>query len=158
MKNARLFSFLFLLMLTSTLAKAQSGNGNGNYQGPNGNAVVSEVKVYNDNNGTGTIEVRVSGNLAYAISGGGITISGDRISGTVSLGTDQSRVGSDLIISPSSGNGSSIIVSGNFPMLPRTAGNSPDFVDVNIELSGRVGNNTVTINSPHFTMVTYLSY
>ena len=56
-----LFPFLAIIVFSAPLF-AQNGNS-----GQRGNAVISEVKVYDLGDGKGLIEVRVSGNLAHTV-------------------------------------------------------------------------------------------
>lgn len=114
MKQTKLiFSLLFSMVLCAPVF-AQ-----------NGNSVVSEVKVYDMGNGTGTIEVRISGNQAEQISALSFIVSGDRIPG----GAISSILsGSRPVNQP--GN-PAVILTGGFPLLPG-GGNQPDFVDLHI--------------------------
>lgn len=51
----------------------------------NGNAVVSEIQIYDEEDGTASIEIRISGNNAGTVGTVGVSVSGDRIvGGTVS--------------------------------------------------------------------------
>lgn len=112
MKTMKLFfAFFAALAFTGTLS-AQNGNGQ------QGNAVISEVKIYDNGNGTGTIEVRISGNQAHEVRDVAINLTSARISGTATLSTSQSRTGGGLSIEPSAGNGNTVIIQGDFHLLP----------------------------------------
>ena len=126
MKN--IFLFLFLLMATAGL------------QAQNGNAVISEVKLYNMGDGTGVLTVRVSGNLAYQATGGTFVATGDIVRGGRATGGigDANRI---VVESPgnghnNNGNGNqAVILTGSVPLGP-TTGQGPDFVDIDLSVSG----------------------
>lgn len=113
----------------------------------NGNVVVSDVKVYDMENGTGMIVVHVSGNLAEFYPGGTFTISGDLVAGGTASGGigDNTRV----IIEPitpgngggnGNGNGNQqVVLAGVFPMRAAT-GNESDEVQIDGRLLRRIGN------------------
>ncbi|MFY0685658.1 MAG: hypothetical protein JXQ90_00760 [Cyclobacteriaceae bacterium] len=79
MKNIFQLSFVLLLLL--------SGVGVVNAQ--NGNAVVSEVKIYDEGNGSAKVEIRISGNLAESQTTVGFTVQGNRIPGGSVAGVAQ---------------------------------------------------------------------
>ncbi len=131
MQNLRNFTFLLLLVMGTLGLRAQ-----------NGNAVISEVKVYDLGNGTGSIEVRVSGNLSASVVQGTFTISGDRIPG----GTVSGGIGESIRVIlpeegqlPRNGNGNNngnqpVILTGLFS-LSAPSGNHPAVFDVTIVLN-----------------------
>ncbi len=133
MKNLKLFSLLLLLIFAGIGAHAQ-----------NGNAVVSEVKLYDMGNGSGILAVRVSGNLAHLYNRGSFSATGDRVpGGTVGGGIGlSSRV---VVVPPSPGNGNGnngngngnqpVILAGVMPLSPST-GQQSDFVTVDLRVEG----------------------
>ena len=127
MKTTKLFFALVALMVFSAPLFAQNLNGNGN-GGQNGNAVISEVQVYDLGNGTGRIEVRVSGNLANTVTGGSFTLvrvgPGDQPSATGFLVGPENQLGNQ-----------SVILIGGFNLAP-AFGNGPRFVDLDIQVQG----------------------
>lgn len=98
-------------------------------QAQNSNAVISEVKAYDLEDGTALVEVRLSGNLADDVISGTLSVSGDGVSGTVST---RLSIGRPV---PQPGNASQVVVA-SFPYHP-TGGNGPDFVSVDITVSAR---------------------
>lgn len=116
---------IFLLLIVcmtfcSTTIFAQNGNGQ------QGNAVVSTVHVFDNGNGTGTIEVRISGNQANEIRDVAIILTSDRIAGSATLATDMSRAGGGLNAEPSAGNGNTLVLRGDFHLLSSPGTNGPD--------------------------------
>lgn len=133
MQHLRILSLL-LLLLTGTLGlRAQ-----------NGNAVVSEIKIYDMGNGTGIITARISGNQAYLYTGGGFTATGTRIpGGTVSGGIGSSA--RTIVVPPSPGNGNgngntnpngnqAVILAGVLPLSP-SSGQQSDFITVDLRVA-----------------------
>lgn len=60
-------------------------SGFGIVNAQNGNAVVSEVKIYDEEDGTASVEIRISGNLSANVRTVAVSVSGDRIpNGTIS--------------------------------------------------------------------------
>jgi hypothetical protein len=133
MQNLRNFS-LFLLLLMATLG----------LQAQNGNAVVSEVKLYDIGGGTGILVVRVSGNQAYQYTGGSYTATGARIVG----GAASSGIGASSrvpVVAPTPGNGNgggnsnpngnqSVLLTAYVPLTP-SSGHGPDFVTVDLSVA-----------------------
>ena len=98
----------------------------------NGNAVISEVKVYDLGNGTGLVDVRVSGNQAYLATHGSIQLTG------------ADRLGMGMLFVNNQGNqpgNNDVILSGTF-ILPPSFGNGSDFVEMDIQI--RSGNSLLT--------------
>ncbi len=137
MKKIGLFLILLLSLTTFGSAFAQ-----------NGNAVVSETKIYDMGNGTGIITARISGNLAYLYHGGSFTATGSRIpGGSVSGGIGSSSRA--IIVPPTPGNGNGnngngngnqpVILAGVLPLSPSTGQQSDIItVDLRVEGDGRV--------------------
>ncbi len=70
--------FLALMMVCFFAAQV---NAQGNSQNPNGNAVLSEVDIVNNGNGTATIAMKISGNLAGTVDDVKVFVTGDVIQG-----------------------------------------------------------------------------
>ena len=123
MKTTKLFFALLAMIAFNATLFGQNLNGNG---GQNGDAVISEVQVYDLGNGTGLVEVRVSGNLANTVTGG-------------SFSTPENCLvcGSGILIVEPSGNvpGNRVVLTGGFSLAP-AIGNQPRFVDLDIEVYG----------------------
>lgn len=107
-----------LIALVGSLAMAQ-----------NNTPVVSSVKIYDHEDGTGSIEARVAGIGAYGIITGTATISGDKIEGG---STTVNYSGNKYIVTNPSGTQQTTIVV--FPITLKNGGD--DEVDVTIDLSG----------------------
>lgn len=112
----RIFSLTLLMLFLSMGLHAQ-----------NGNAVVSEVTVYDNEDGSGSVEVRISGNLSTDINGAMISLSGARIPGGsyVSVASSNTRPCSAC-------GGVEVILVMDFPLGPGV-GPQDDFVDVSIQ-------------------------
>lgn len=128
MKNLRKLALCVVLLLTYAGLHAQ-----------NGNATVSEVKVYDMGNGAGMMEVRISGNLSGSVHEGTFSVSGNRIAGGTATGTISESI---RVIDPESPNGNgngningnqAVILYGMFSLLPAT-GNGPDLVGVDVQI------------------------
>lgn len=119
MKFLKLFSLLFLFSGFSSPGFSQ-----------NGNAVVSEVQVYDLENGYGRIEVRISGNLATSDPQGTFTISGDIIPGGSATGT---VLGSREL--PQGPGNAQVILSGSFP-ISNQGGSQNDIVEIELSVPG----------------------
>lgn len=130
MKTPRILSLLVLLLMATLGLQAQ-----------NGNAVVSEIKLYDMGDGTGILAVRVSGNQAYLYTGGSFAATGDRIPG----GSAGGGIGSSSrvhVVSPAPGNGNgnsngnqAVILTALVPLTP-SSGNQPDFVSIDLRVEG----------------------
>lgn len=121
MKKVFLSLIVFVAFWNSSLS-GQNGNS-----GSNGNAVISEIQVYDLGDRTGLIEVRVSGNLASTVTGGNFAvINPDDIRQNVTGSLLRTRVvgqpGND-----------EVILEGNFPLVPSSE-NGPSFVALEIQV------------------------
>lgn len=114
MKKFIQLNFLLLFFL--------SGIGLVNAQ--NGNAVVSEIKIYDEGNGSATVEVRISGNLASSQNTVGFSVQGDRIPGGSVAGVAQ--VTTRCFDCPT-------VLGASVPISAATSGKS-DLVDVGIDM------------------------
>ena len=74
MKNLRTIFAMLLLCFVSTQVNAQ-----GNSQNENGNAVLSQVSVDDNGDGTATVEMKISGNLAETVEVIQFSVKGDVI-------------------------------------------------------------------------------
>lgn len=112
--------FLTLLVFVScwnSSVSAQNGNS-----GSNGNAVISEVQVLDQGDGTALVEVRVSGNQASVVPGGSFTL------------TDESRLGFG-VLTVSEVQGNTVLLKGEFSVSP-SVGNGPRFVEMVVQVPG----------------------
>ena len=120
MKNMKLFFALFVIIAFNATLFAQ-----------NGNMVISEVQVYDLGNGTGLVEIRISGNLAYTATSGSFTVAGVEIPGGQ---VTSFLAGTRPVKQP--GN-QSVILTGSFPLSP-IIGNGPGFVELDIQVQGAI--------------------
>ena len=115
MKKIYRFSMLFLFLFSGlSFANAQ-----------NGNAVISEIQVYDEGDGSATIEIRISGNLASSSISANIGVQGDRIVG----GSVFTRAGvtTRCFDCP-------VILEASVP-ISSSISSKDDFVDITIDLS-----------------------
>jgi hypothetical protein len=133
MQHLRNLSLIILLLMATLGLQAQ-----------NGNAVVSEIKLYDMGNGTGILAVRISGNLAPQYVRGGYKATGDCIwRGTSSGGIGTATRVPILAPTPGNGNGNSngnqeVILTGLVPLAP-TTGTGPDFVTIDLSIESASG-------------------
>ena len=123
MKTTKLFFALVALMVFRTPLFSQNLNA-----GQHGNAVISEVQVYDLGNGTGLVEVRVSGNLANTVTGGSFTTGGNidcrACGGFLTVERSENYLGTNAVI-----------LTGGFTLAP-AIGNQPRFVELDIQVEG----------------------
>lgn len=118
MKNYK-FLLFSLLMLALTVPGAVSAQ--------HGNTVISAVNAFDNNDGTGTLEVRVSGRDAEFADSYNIALRSGRVGGLCVL--------SGTIRSSASGGPSNHtnLITVTFPLLPST-GSGPDPVDIELRV------------------------
>lgn len=137
-------SILFLFMtLCSFGLFAQGGNS-----APANAATISEVQVYDLNNGMALLEVRVSGSGTDQVTGGSVIVTPDYESRYGVLVCALSPVGP----SGNAGNNGTILTA-TFPF-ERSTGNGPDFLDLDISVQAAliiIGSKTKKeANSKHY--------
>jgi hypothetical protein len=120
MKNLRTIFAMLLLCFVATQVNAQ-----GNSQNQNGNAVLSHVEFYDNGNGTATLEMKISGNLAETVDVVQFAVTGDVIPGGSYLSfIDQSKL---LVPNPT------FVATVPIKEIANTGnGNQVEFVDVDV--------------------------
>ncbi len=121
MKNLKTIFAMFLLCFLVAQVNAQ-----GNSQNNNGNAVVSQMEVFENELGMGEINLKISGNEATEVGAVIVKIEGAAIPG----GTYTALIDNSRYFDPEP------FFVHTFPLLPST-GNQPDHVTVNVELRNR---------------------
>lgn len=125
MKKILALGFLMFLLLTSASAQ--------------GNTVVSDIAVFDEGNGTGTLEIRISGNDADNIYAASVSLSGDRIHG----GSLSTRATTSTRPCAGCGGNSEVILTTSFPLTPalgNSSGNEFVFVNVSAGAAIVIGN------------------
>ena len=127
MKTTRFFFALMLVSLFAMQAQAQ-----GSSQTPHGNAVVSKVELEDNGDGTGTLEIKLTGNLASTVDVISYTLTGDLIKD----GSYTSFIDHSKLLVPNPVFVTTILLKEN----NNTGnGNSDEFVDVDITVMGLAG-------------------
>jgi hypothetical protein len=118
MRNMKLFFAILFGMTLGTQVFAQ-----------NGNLVVSEIKIYDDENGQAVLEAQISGNLSGDVTSADIIVEGP--------GVMPSRATFSRVLD---GQGNQVHVALAFPYRAPGTGNNPyEFLDVTFRLR-RLGN------------------
>jgi hypothetical protein len=106
----------------------------------NGQSAFSQVAIYDNQNGTATVELKLTPN-GQGMVVRDMTISGDRVHGTMTL-TNNSRVSPFTMTSSTQGNGNATILVVTFPVTESTE-NGGESLLLQVNYDRRVGDHLV---------------
>jgi hypothetical protein len=113
--------FIALLLLTACFFTRVTAQ--------NVQSVFSEVKIYDNHNGTGTVEAKVNPQVSGSMRVSEMRLRGNRVGGFCVL----SGMARTLPWGYAAGNGNSVMLIANFPMVPGS-GSGPEFLDLEVDV------------------------